>query len=147
DVLAAVKSALSTNGSKKVTIVGHSLGGAIALITSIYLPLHLPSGTIFRIITYGMPRVGNQAFADYIDAHAAVTHINNKKDIVPILPPRFLGFHHSQGEIHIDESNTWNNCPGQDNDGERCTVGDVPNILSGDVSDHNGPYDGVTMDC
>jgi hypothetical protein len=31
-------------------------------------------------------QVGNQAFADYIDANVSFTHINNKEDIVPIVP-------------------------------------------------------------
>lgn len=34
-----------------------SVGGALALLDSIYLPLHLPSHISFRTITYGMPRV------------------------------------------------------------------------------------------
>jgi hypothetical protein len=34
-----------------------SLGGALALLDSIFLPLHLPPGTTFRAVTYGMPRV------------------------------------------------------------------------------------------
>ncbi|KAG6872902.1 hypothetical protein C0995_005308 [Termitomyces sp. Mi166 len=29
-------------------------------------------------ITYGMPRVGNQDFANYVDAHLHLTHINNQ---------------------------------------------------------------------
>lgn len=69
---------MSANGASSVTIVGHSLGkaptplapfqtyfevmihlgGAIALITSVYLPLHLAAGTAFKTVTYGMPRVG-----------------------------------------------------------------------------------------
>lgn len=58
-------------------------------------------------------QVGNQAFADYVDAHLHVTHISNKKDIVPIVPGRFLGFHHPAGEVHITESNVWESCPGE----------------------------------
>ncbi|RDB18514.1 Lipase [Hypsizygus marmoreus] len=147
NVLAAVKTAMTMYGATKVTIVGHSLGGAIALITSVYLPLHLPAGTTFRTITYGMPRVGNQAFADYVDTHADVTHINNQDDIVPIVPGRFLGFHHPKGEKHIVNSGAWINCPGQDNTNGECTIGYVPNLLAGDPGDHSGPYDGVSMGC
>jgi hypothetical protein len=34
---------------------------------------------------------------------------------VPILPGRFLGFHHPTGEIHIQADNSWVSCPGEDN--------------------------------
>ena len=34
----------------------------------------------------------------------------------------------------------------QDNASKECTLGDVPNILEGNLSDHNGLYDGVSMD-
>jgi len=50
--------------------------------------LHI-SNVSFRVITYGMPRVGNQDFANYVDAHMSVTHINNKEDLVPIVPGKF----------------------------------------------------------
>ncbi|KAF8651855.1 hypothetical protein AX16_004629 [Volvariella volvacea WC 439] len=145
-ILSAVRTAISQHSATRVTIVGHSLGAAIALLDGVYLPLHI-SGVSFRVIGYGMPRVGNQAFADYVDSHLSLTHINNKKDIVPIVPGRFLGYHHPSGEVHIEESGTWASCPGQDNTSTLCTVGDVPNIFDGNTSDHDGPYDGVTMGC
>ncbi|KAI0075335.1 lipase [Panus rudis PR-1116 ss-1] len=146
NVLTAVQSAIAKFKATQVTIVGHSLGGAIALLDGVYLPLHI-SGVSFRTITYGMPRVGNQAFADYVDSHLSLTHINNKEDIVPIVPGRFLGFHHPSGEVHIQDSNAWEACPGQDNTSSQCIVGDVPNIFEGNESDHDGPYDGVEMGC
>ncbi|KAI0047137.1 lipase class 3 family protein [Auriscalpium vulgare] len=146
-VLAAVKAAMTTHSTKTVTVVGHSLGAAIALLDSVSLSLRLPSGTTVNTVVYGLPRVGNQAFADYVDAHQHVTHINNKKDPVPILPGRFLGFVHPSGEVHIQASNAWDACPGQDNTSNLCIVGDVPNIFDGTESDHDGPYDGVEMGC
>jgi len=145
-ILAAVRKTIAAHKAKKVTIVGHSLGAAIALLDGVYLPLHI-SGVSFRVIGYGMPRVGNQAFANYVDAHLNLTHINNKEDIVPILPGLFLGYHHPSGEIHIRDNNKWVSCPGQDNPSTKCIVGDVPNIVEGRLSDHDGPYDGVTMGC
>ena len=36
---------------------------------------------------------------------------------------------------------------GQDNPSTQCIVGDVPEVWDGDESDHDGPYDGVTMGC
>jgi len=145
-ILSAVKTAISAHSATRVTIVGHSLGAAIALLDGVYLPLHI-SGVTFRVIGYGMPRVGNQAFADYVDAHLSLTHINNKEDFVPIVPGRFLGYHHPSGEVHIMDSNAWVSCPGQDNTSNECTVGDVPNIFDGATGDHSGPYDGVKMGC
>jgi hypothetical protein len=113
DVLAAVKLTMSKYNTTSVTTVGHSLGAAISLLDAVYLPLWLPSTTNFKTIVYGLPRVGNKQFADYVDAHATLTHINNKKDPVPILPFKWLGFVHPAGEIHIEESGEWANCPGK----------------------------------
>jgi len=145
-VLSAVKTAIAAHSAKQVTIVGHSLGAAISLLDSVFLPLHI-SGVSFKFIGYGLPRVGNQAFANYVDAHLSVTHVNNKEDLVPIVPGRFLGYHHPSGEVHIMDSNAWVTCPGQDNTSDECIVGDVSNVFDGDLSDHDGPYDGVTMGC
>ncbi|KAL1949748.1 hypothetical protein VTO73DRAFT_8629 [Trametes versicolor] len=146
-VLAAVKTALAKFSTNKITVTGHSLGAAIGLIDSVFLHLQLPSQTI-RFVGYGQPRVANQVFADYIDAlPISVTHVNNMEDLVPILPGRFLGFHHTSGEVHIQDSGSWTVCPGQDNTSTECTVGDVPNIFEGNADNHDGPYDGVEMGC
>ncbi|KAF8508913.1 alpha beta-hydrolase, partial [Gautieria morchelliformis] len=122
-----------------VTIVGHSLGAAISLIDAVYLPLHLPSTTIFKFVGYDMPRVGNQAFASYLDARFPdLTHINNKEDVVPILPGKFLGFVHPQGEIHINDSGVWDACAALVSVRLLCSTGDVPNVFEGNTSDHDG---------
>ncbi|EKM50051.1 uncharacterized protein PHACADRAFT_130581 [Phanerochaete carnosa HHB-10118-sp] len=147
DVLSAVQSALGQHGATQVTMVGHSLGAAIALLDAVYLPLHLPEVTC-KAILYGLPRVGNQAFADYVDAHVtSMNHINNKKDPIPTMPGMFMGYRHPSGEIHVDQSNNWMACPGQDNPSTECEVGAVPNVFESDESDHDGPYDGVVMGC
>ncbi|KAF8633862.1 hypothetical protein AX15_001197 [Amanita polypyramis BW_CC] len=162
DVLSAVRSALSSN---KVTTVGHSLGAAIALLDGIYLTLQLP-GVSVNTVGYGMPRVSfgspsfspgasikptyrleTKGFANYVDSHLSLTHINNKRDPIPTLPGRFLHYHHPSGEVHITETGSWDVCPGHDNPGELCTVGDVPTVLASNASDHSGPYNGIIMGC
>jgi hypothetical protein len=77
------------------------LGAALALIDSVFLQLHLPADTTIKTFAYGLPRVnsplqkktsqckliltftvfevGNQQFADYVDAKLCLQHINNKK--------------------------------------------------------------------
>ncbi|TEB21996.1 lipase [Coprinellus micaceus] len=144
-VLAAVRSGISKYAATKVTLTGHSLGGAIAIVATAHLAVNLPTSIGLRTITYGSPRVGNQAFADYVNARAEMNRIDNQDDPVPILPGRFLGFSHTEGEVHIVNSGAWKNCPGQDNTDAECTIGYVPNVLSGDAGDHGGPYDGVSL--
>ena len=55
-ILSAVQSTISARKATKVTVVGHSLGAALALLDGVYLPLHI-SGVSFRVVGYGMPRV------------------------------------------------------------------------------------------
>ena len=90
-----------------------SVGAAITLLDSMYLPLWLPSGTKFQTYCYGLPRVGNQAFANYVDANLHLTHINNEEDPIPICPGMSLGFVHPSGEVHIEDSGEWASCPGK----------------------------------
>jgi len=86
EILSLVQQALKESGLKKVTIVGHSLGAALALLDGVYLSHHIEEKDVhFRVIGYGMPRVGNAAFADYVDhlqlsnnANFTVERINNK---------------------------------------------------------------------
>ena len=134
---------LAQHNASSVTITGHSLGAALALLDGVYLPLHLPAITSVRMIGYGMPRVGNAAFADYVDTSLAlmVTRVNNRKDPVPIVPWRPLGYVHPSGEVHIQKADTWVVCQGQDNTSPLCIVGDVPNVLDGNILDHLGLYD------
>ena len=112
-ILSAVKNTLSAQGLSSVTVVGHSLGAALALLDGIFFGLQLPGVTV-TVTSYGMPRVGNQAFANFVDSQLSgrVTHVNNQEDPIPTVPGKFLGFHHASGEIHIQDSGAWDACPG-----------------------------------
>ena len=144
-----MRQAISAHETSTVTTVGFSLGAALALLDAVFLRLQLPTTITIKFVGYGLPRVGNQAWADLVDAQLPgnVAHINNKRDLVPILPGKLLGYHHPSGEIHIEESGDWVACPGQDNPSTQCIVGAVPTIFSGVERNHFGPYNGITMHC
>ncbi|KAJ3506918.1 hypothetical protein NMY22_g17096 [Coprinellus aureogranulatus] len=78
-----------------IVTTGHSLGGSIALLAALTLKGAFPS-TEVRTYSYGSPRVGNEAFAEFVNnlfglsAHRVV-HGN---DGVPTMIPSRLGYHH-----------------------------------------------------
>ncbi|KDR80882.1 hypothetical protein GALMADRAFT_91570 [Galerina marginata CBS 339.88] len=145
-VLAAVKKGIATYSTSQITVVGHSLGGSLAILSSASLALNIPSASV-KTVSFSPPRVGNLAFADFANPLADMVRINNKKDFIPILPGRFLGYVHTEGEIHIADDNTWVSCPGQDNTDPQCTIGTVPNIAAGNFSYHSGPFNGIEIEC
>ncbi|KZP01504.1 alpha/beta-hydrolase [Calocera viscosa TUFC12733] len=142
-VLSAVQQVISDHGVTNVITIGHSLGGAIALLDAVYLPLHLPSTITFRSVLYGLPRVGNPSFAEYVDANVNLVHITNMLDPIPIVPGEFLGFAQPQGEEHIIGGTDWVACAGDDNPSVDCSTGAVPTILTSNIVDHLGPYNGI----
>lgn len=143
-VLSTVKSALASTGYTNVLTTGHSLGAAVATLDATMLRMQLPSNVQVNSVVFGLPRVGNQQFADMIDALVPqFSHVTNQKDPVPDVPPRHLSFQHPQGEIHITavesgETATMVACPGQEN--SNCS--EANSLLDASVSNHLGPYFG-----
>lgn len=63
--------------------------------------LDLKDNFTVTLYTYGQPRVGNQAFADYVfqslpDSYIRVVHAD---DLVPHMPTRIFGFRHAGNEV------------------------------------------------
>ncbi|KAI0339625.1 alpha/beta-hydrolase [Trametopsis cervina] len=142
-VLSTVKSALASTGFKRVLTTGHSLGAAVATLDAVMLRMQLGSDVQVNSVVFGLPRVGNNQFADMVDAIIpGFTHVSNQHDPVPDVPPHFLAFQHPGGEIHItavDNSTglaTLEACPGQEN--QNCAAGN--SLLDTSIPDHLGPY-------
>jgi alpha-beta hydrolase superfamily lysophospholipase len=55
--LDAVTQASSTYETNKVTIIGHSMGAAIAALAATSMKLRLSSDYSFAVVGYGQPRV------------------------------------------------------------------------------------------
>jgi predicted lipase len=71
-VLAAVKGAISGKKAKSVKIFGHSLGAAIAMLDALMIKAALPD-VPQQTVTFGLPRGGNQAFADFTDKQVRIS--------------------------------------------------------------------------
>ncbi|EKM59656.1 uncharacterized protein PHACADRAFT_114705 [Phanerochaete carnosa HHB-10118-sp] len=142
-VLSTVKSALASTGYTNVLVTGHSLGAAVATLDAIMLRMQLPSNVGVDSVVFGLPRVGNQQFANMIDSMLpSFSHVTNQKDPVPIVPPQDLSFQHPEGELHITSVDSSGNdttmvaCPGQEN--KNCS--DTNSLLDATVDNHLGPY-------
>jgi len=140
EILGNVTSALQSTGVNKVEVHGHSLGAAVAVMDAVFLRQHLDPSVSISTTVFGLPRSGNQDWADFVDKNApGLVHIHNKNDPVGTVPPRLLGYQHPSGEIHIQQSNSSSvNCPGQENQDSECVDGQ--SLLDSSVADHIGPY-------
>ncbi|KAJ8502579.1 hypothetical protein ONZ45_g11632 [Pleurotus djamor] len=144
EILAEVKRLLDERRTKLIITVGHSLGGALATLDSLYFKLNLPSDIEIKTITFGAPRFGNEAFVKFFESKLPqFKRINHGRDVVPIVPGRFLGYMHLKGEIHVMRNGTTVGCPGNDNtEDEQCHIKSVPNLVKGNIAHHLGPYPG-----
>ncbi|KAE8783135.1 phospholipase A1-Ibeta2, chloroplastic-like [Hordeum vulgare] len=72
-----------------ITVTGHSLGAALAVLIADELAGHGGAPTPVAVFSFGGPRVGNHAFAERVEARGArVLRVVNAHDVVPQLPPR-----------------------------------------------------------
>ncbi|KAJ5223285.1 hypothetical protein N7468_007827 [Penicillium chermesinum] len=102
DITAQVQSAQSTYPGYKLVVTGHSLGGAIAALGGSALR---NAGYQLDLYTYGQPRVGNKALAEYLTNQADYWRVTHENDIVPRLPPESFGFSHASPEFWITSDN------------------------------------------
>jgi hypothetical protein len=114
------KAYLSSHPSATVTITGHSLGAALAAhAMADFAANPLGGAVVTTAYTFGMPRVGDEAFEKWYASSVPGTYrLVHRKDPVPHLPPLSFGFHHMPYEIFYEtDSNQWRQCSaeGEDN--------------------------------
>lgn len=84
-----------------IVTTGHSMGAALATLAGANLRQKIPEKVI-DVYSLGSPRVGNQAFAEYVSAQPGsvfrITHVN---DPVPRLPPNLMGYYHTDVEYWL----------------------------------------------
>jgi hypothetical protein len=70
-----------------ITITGHSLGGALALLNAYEAAKNLPTDVSISVISFGAPRVGNNDFRDELhQLGVKILRVVVKQDVVPKMP-------------------------------------------------------------
>ncbi|KAJ9063796.1 hypothetical protein DSO57_1037145 [Entomophthora muscae] len=88
----------------KLVLTGHSLGGAIAVLSTLNLQkaLDMPWSRL-AVYTYGQPRIGNSFFSNYVNSlPLSMTRVVNENDPIPHLPPLPFMYLHQHTEVHIN---------------------------------------------
>ncbi|KAI0449365.1 alpha/beta-hydrolase [Xylaria acuta] len=101
-VVAMVAAAQQEYPDYPLTVTGHSLGGAHAILAAAELRTN---GTAATLFTYGQPRVGDTALAEYVTSLGQNYRITHTVDPAPRLPPNgtALGYGHNSPEYWIFE--------------------------------------------
>lgn len=139
EVVDAIKCFKKEKNETRVTIIGHSQGAAMGLISSMDLENRLEGG-IYRSYLFGLPRTGNPPFADYVDQTIGhkLRWVISGDDWVPATPPRWLDYQHPSNYVWIYPANStnWKLYPGQEN------VHGFPTVKQdySNFDDHQGVY-------
>ncbi|KAF9461458.1 Alpha/Beta hydrolase protein [Collybia nuda] len=126
ETLASLYAAGPQYSSYSIVSTGHSLGGALASLAGITLKNQLPNAAV-RIYTYGQPRTGNEAYANWVNNAIGLAQLArsvNANDPVPHVPSRFLGYLHHGTEY-------WTKSPPSAASTIICPQNDDPNCSAG----------------
>lgn len=100
----------------KIMITGHSLGGAMAILAA--ADIKIKFHRVDEVYTFGQPRVGNAAFANWYETQIPQTYrLVHNADIVPHVPPSNFGFQHSSTQLwYAGDMQTYKTCSAESPD-------------------------------
>jgi hypothetical protein len=99
----SIAAALSTIAAgTRVTVIGHSLGGAMANLAAVDLKRNM-GRQVVDCCTFGGPRVGKFIFRSKFNQFIPECYrVTNRGDIVPHVPTMLTGWCHVGEEIEVD---------------------------------------------
>lgn len=86
---------------KPLYLVGHSLGGAVAVLLGLHLAVTRPSQNIC-VITFGAPRIGDRELQNKQVTNLRIYRIFNPKDMITYLP--YFNYSHMGIPICVNTS-------------------------------------------
>ncbi|KAI8912391.1 Alpha/Beta hydrolase protein [Entophlyctis helioformis] len=133
----------------QVVFTGHSLGGALASIAALdFYDINGAAGAAkLTLATLGQPRVGNEAFANYVNSlpfASRIFRLTANRDIVPELPPNLPGLEyvHFAQQYTVRDSGATVRCENDGGRGGETSGCYNPGLVSG-VVDHIVGYYGI----
>lgn len=99
DLWPRIEQALLHN-ERPLWFAGHSLGGAMAAICASRCKVSSIPSDPAGLFTFGAPRIGDRRYVNYVRLNY-YRWVNNN-DVVPRVPPSFLGYRHAGQEIYLD---------------------------------------------
>ncbi|KAF1987652.1 alpha/beta-hydrolase [Aulographum hederae CBS 113979] len=137
-ILLDLSTAVEKYPEYQMTLIGHSLGGAVACLGALDM---LARGWDPVVTTFGEPMVGNEALANYIntrfdlssnataeDESMKFRRVTHAADPVPLLPPTEWGYSPHAGELFISKPAT----PPEPSDIHFCSGNADPDCLTGE---------------
>lgn len=132
-VITEVKRLRALYPTYAVKVTGHSLGAALAQLTSMDL---VKAGIPCSVYDFGQPRTGDKAYAMFANAHVNTFRLVHDKDQVPHLPfTTEMDFYHVCTEVFEDVNHKLRVC---DSSCEDPTCGDQYAFSQTNWDDH--PY-------
>ncbi|WFD01354.1 hypothetical protein MOBT1_000016 [Malassezia obtusa] len=127
----------------RLSFTGLSYGAALSNLASMHLSHKMSSAKIHKVVVFGLPRIGNQQWANSVDKQLKGTfyYVVNGDDLVSRLPPRELGYQQPSGQIYINPPNSthWKFYPGQEN------IHGSDSDWGINIKDHTGVYFSVPI--
>lgn len=109
--------------------MGHSLGGALAMIAALDHKVQQRTKLPLSVFTIGQPRVGNTAMVTLLQKELPnVVRMTHKSDPVPHMPPKAIGFAHFPHEVWEYEELAFQDC--RDVGGDESEDPDCSNSVS-----------------
>ncbi|KAJ2569072.1 26S proteasome regulatory subunit rpn6 [Coemansia sp. RSA 1807] len=121
NVTSAISRLVAQHPTYKLVFTGHSLGGAESALCAVDMLSRYPQlKQRTYIYTYGMPRVGNDVWANMVEKMSVPAYrVVYESDLVPHIPFEWLGYMHFSQEVWIHGNRTV--FCGKDHESQQCS--------------------------